>query len=109
MEGTIKILKICEISQKYRYQGPRFRELGDVSGQEFREDHLIPWLDSLADNEPAVIDFEGTRVYMPSFLDESFVGAIRQNSNNRKKINNIAFKNMDPIWFEKLWQYIKSA
>ena len=109
MEGRNKILRICEISPKYRFQGPRYIELGDASGQEFREDHLIPWLDSLKNNEPAIVDFAGTRAYSPSFLDESFAGAIRENEKNREKLNHVSFINIDPTWHKKLKEYIQEA
>jgi hypothetical protein len=45
MSGQTKILKVCEKSQKYCFQGPRYKELGEASGQEFREQYLLPWLD----------------------------------------------------------------
>ena len=109
MEETEKKLKICEISPKYQFQGPRKRELGDASGQEFREDYLLPWLNSLKENDPAIIDFSGTRVFSPSFLDECFAGAIREDRKNKVKLDRISFINIDPIWFEKLKKYIQEA
>jgi len=102
-------LKICEISPKYQFQGPRYRELGDASGQEFREDHLLPWLKSMSGNVSAVIDFAGTRVFSPSFLEESFGGAVREDNTNREKFEKISFVNIDKIWHAKLMQYIKDA
>ena len=109
MKGTDKTLIICEISPKYQYQGPRYRDLGDASGQEFQEEHLIPWLDSLNGNETAIIDFKGTKVFSPSFLEECFGGAIRKNSKNKEKLNNISYTNIDQIWLEKLKKYILEA
>jgi hypothetical protein len=69
----------------------------------------LPWLDSLADGEKGIIDFAGTAVYSPSFLEESFGGSVRKNVNNRKKLSNISFDNIDPIWKEKVEKYIRSA
>ena len=109
MEGTGKMLKICEISPKYQFQGPRYRELGDASGQEFRDEYLLPWLGTLSDNEPAIIDFQGTRVFSPSFLDECFAGAIRKDTKNKEKLNCVSFINIDPIWLKKLKKYIQEA
>jgi hypothetical protein len=107
MMDNLKKLVVCEKSQDYRYQGPRFKELGAASGEEFRDSYLLPWLDSLADGEKGVIDFEGTAVYSPSFLEESFGGAVRKNANNRAKLSNISFVNIDPIWKEKVKKYIR--
>jgi hypothetical protein len=106
MNGHKKTLKVCEKSQKYCFQGPRYKELGEASGEEFRDKYLLPWLASLEDGENAVIDFEGTIVYSPSFLEESFGGAIRVDKKNKERFKNISFINMDPIWREKLNKYI---
>lgn len=104
-----KILKICERAEGYKYEGPRYRYLGPFSGEEFREEHLLSWLDSFTGGEKGIIDFEGTAVYSPSFLEESFGGAIRKNGKNREKLSNIRFVNIDPIWKEKVEKYIKLA
>jgi hypothetical protein len=109
MMNDPKKLVVCEKSQDYRYQGPRFKELGAASGEEFRDLYLLPWLDSLAEGEKGIIDFAGTAVYSPSFLEESFGGAVRKNVSNRKKLRNVSFDNIDPIWKEKVEKYIKSA
>jgi len=108
MEKTEKALRVCGISQKYRFQGPRYRELGDASGQEFREEHLVPWLESLGGGS-ATIDFEGTRVFSPSFLEESFGGAIRADGRNRERLGGVSFVGIDRIWHDKLQRYIKEA
>jgi hypothetical protein len=107
--NEIKTLIVCERSQDYRYQGPRYKNLGTASGEEFRDTHLLPWLDTLADGEKGVIDFVGTEVYSPSFLEESFGGAIRANSLNRTKLRNVNFVNIDPVWEEKVKKYIKAV
>jgi hypothetical protein len=110
-----KILKICEKSAGYKYEGPRYKRLGPFSGEEFRNIHLLPWLESLADQEESIVDFTGTEVYSPSFLEESFGGAIRNAKNrqeaekNRQKLKSICFVNIDPIWKEKLLGYIENA
>ena len=50
--------------------GPRYRKLGDKSGQEFREDVLEALL-----NEYNVIEIDGSHIktsFNPSFLSEAF-------------------------------------
>ena len=104
-----KLLIVCEKSTGYKYQGPRYKRLGPYSGEEFREKYLIPWLDSLGENDEAVIDFSNTVVYMPSFLEESFGGAIRKNGINKEKLRHIKFVNMNKLWEKKLLGYITNA
>jgi len=104
-----KVLVVCEKSEGYKFQGPRYKRLGPHSGEEFRDDYLIPWLDILTEAEKAAVDFSGTIVYMPSFLEESFGGAIRANGKNKEKLEHIELLNMDKIWKEKLLGYIKDA
>jgi hypothetical protein len=110
-----KVFIICEKSEGYKYQGPRYKYLGPYSGEEFREDHLQPWLDTLADGEEAVVDFFGTVVYSPSFLEEGFAGTIREardmqeSEKNKERLKHITFTNMDKDWKSKLEDYIKVA
>ena len=74
--ATLRILK--DFGESFKYQGPRFINLGSNSGEEFRDVYLIPWLNENKTDEILEIDFEGTIVYTPSFLEESFGGAIRK-------------------------------
>jgi len=110
-----KILKICEIDKGYTYEGPRFIRLGPYSGEEFRIKYLWPWLDTLKEGEVSTFDFTGTEMYSPSFLEESFGGAIRwakdkqESEKNRAKLKLIEFINMKPEWKESLDDYIRNA
>ena len=108
-------MNICEVCKGYEYEGPRYIKLGPFSGEEFREKHLLPWLNTLNIQEESVIDFLGTKMYSPSFLEESFGGAIREAKTSqeaetyRQKLNFTEFINIDPIWKKKLDGYIKNA
>jgi len=110
-----KKLKICEVCRGYEYEGPRFIKLGPFSGEEFREKYLSTWLNTLDEQDKAIIDFEGTKMYSPSFLEESFGGVIRnansekEAENNRKKLKIVEFINIDPDWGKKLNSYIEKA
>ena len=112
-----KKLIICEKKKGYEYEGPRYTHLGQNSGEEFRKDYLVPWLNQLAldTNEEFVIDFIGTKMYSPSFLEEGFGGAIRDAKNeseakiNSKTLERIKFINIEPIRESKLKDYIKNA
>jgi hypothetical protein len=105
----IKTLIVCEKSEGYKYQGPRYKSLGPYSGEEFRELYLLPWLNSLTDEDKAVVDFAETVVYSPSFLEESFGGAIRADSKNKDKLRRISFINIVKPWDKKLATYIDKA
>lgn len=72
------VLKIIECKEDYKYEGPRYIALGPDSGEEFRDSYLIPWLDKNKKTSDLAVDFEGTIVYTPSFLEETFGGAIRK-------------------------------
>lgn len=102
-----RTLKIVACKKGFEYQGPRARRLGDNSGEEFRDDYLIPWLKDFSDSDVGVIDFEGTKVYMSSFLEESFGGAIRKGFG--AKIEKLSFINIDNDSLNDLRQYISNA
>lgn len=55
--------------------GGRYRSEGEFSGEEFREDHLVPVLDSGADIE---VDLDGPVGVTSSFLEEVFGGLVRK-------------------------------
>ena len=108
MRGYNKMatLNIANCGNGYRYQGPRFKRLGPDSGEEFRETYLIPWLRENANDNELYIDFTGTIVFTPSFLEESFGGAIRQGFDIVKKIQ---FKNIPQDIEKQVMRYIEQA
>lgn len=56
------------------FPGPRLKERGEWSGEEFRDEILIP---ALQKNEPFTLDLDGVMNYPPAFLEEAFGGLIR--------------------------------
>ena len=102
--ATLRVLTEC--GENYKYQGPRFIKLGPDSGEEFRDKQLIPWLKKNKNAEHLTVDFEGTVVYTPSFLEESFGGAIRK---GHEEVRTIEFLNMPPDEKYKLQKYIQNA
>jgi hypothetical protein len=56
------------------FPGGRYREDGEFSGEQFRDDVLIP---ALADHDRVVVILDGTAGYPSSFLEEAFGGLIR--------------------------------
>lgn len=102
-----KVLRIAEKSRNYLYQGPRFKKLGPNSGEEFRDSCLIPFLDSLDSGERGIVDFYGTEVFSPSFLEESFGGAIRKGYGD--KVEALDYVNIPPEWRKELERYVADA
>jgi len=103
-----QILKVLECDSGYEYQGPRFIKLGPFSGELFRDSFLLPWLEKYGDKENTLeIDFTGTTVYTPSFLEEAFGGAVRKGYKNT--IENVIFSNIPDKQLEKVERYIREA
>jgi len=102
--ATLNVLKDC--GSGYKYQGPRFISLGSNSGEDFRDNYLIPWLNKNKEEQLLKIDFEGTEVYTPSFLEESFGGAVRKGYDIVKKL---VFINIPTNQLTKIKKYIGEA
>lgn len=89
------------------YLGGRYRDDGPYSGQEFREDFLVPWMtDAIRDHQLLVLDLDGVAGVPSSFLEEAFGGLLR---NTRWSIDQVRavlkLKASDP----DLWPYVKLA
>jgi hypothetical protein len=68
--------KIINVAKEFsRTPGGRYYTDGEASGQEFRERILMP---ALRQYDSLIIELDGTRGYPSSFLDEAFVGAVRE-------------------------------
>lgn len=57
------------------FPGGRYRRMSTHSGEEFREDVLLPALKS--STETVNVDLDGVRGYGSSFLEEVFGGIVR--------------------------------
>jgi hypothetical protein len=58
-----------------KFPGPRFKKLGPGSGEEFRDDYLIPAIKEHGSNID--LNLDGAAGYGSSFLEEAFGGAVR--------------------------------
>lgn len=65
---------IIKVSDFSLFPGPRYRHLGEASGEEFRDTVLLPKLKERGD---WIINLDGVAGYGSSFLEESFGGCIR--------------------------------
>lgn len=92
--------------------GPRYRIEGDNSGEEFRDEYLVPLLRKAIDEKSKVeIDLDGTEGFATSFLEESFGGLIRHRFFDYESvISTISIvSNEEPYLQEDIEFYLKDA
>jgi len=89
--------------------GGRYRDDGPASAQEFREDVLVPALQSNADE--VEVDLSGVEGFACSFLEEAFGGAVRELGLEEVK-SKISFVTSEPGIFndiEETRRFIEEA
>lgn len=103
-QATIKHYRLAE--EFSSFPGGRLRKHGPYSGEEFREDVLLPLYES---SDKIVIDLTGTVGYGASFLDEAFgeLGKLFGFSEVHKKLELRA--DDDPDIIPMIWAKIKIA
>lgn len=84
----------------------RYRIDGNHSGEEFRQEFLIPILKK---NKEIRIDLDGTKGYSSSFLEEAFGGLIRSGLLCSVVKSLLHFKTSDGSLKDEIWGYIESA
>ncbi|WP_119258904.1 STAS-like domain-containing protein [Shinella zoogloeoides] len=72
-----------------KYPGGRYRKHGKGSGEEFRDDYLVP---AIKNEEQLIIVLDGTAGYSSSFLEEAFGGLIRRGFQREKLRQLLRFK-----------------
>jgi len=72
------MLRLKDFSE---FPGGRYREDGPKSGQEYREDVLMP---TLKEHGKITVDLSGVFTVAPSFLDEAFGGLARELGGTKK-------------------------
>lgn len=90
--------------------GPRYREEGEYSGQEFLEELLEPkFLAAKRGCEQLVVDLDGTEGYATSFLEGAF-GGIARKYDPEEILKIIKFKCTDePFLAKEIEGYILEA
>ncbi|MGJ3353464.1 STAS-like domain-containing protein [Providencia sp. Je.9.19] len=68
-------MKTIYIKDFSRFPGPRYKNLGEFSGEEFRDDILIPEIEK--NNGDIEVNLDGVFGYGSSFLEETFGGLAR--------------------------------
>ncbi len=75
MQRTDKLIYITDFS---RDPAVRYKEQGDFSAEEFRDEYVFPQLDKLQKGEKLKINLDGTHGISPRFLEEVFGGSVRK-------------------------------
>lgn len=102
------MIPILNIANEFsKTPGPRFKTWGTYSGEEFREDYLIPWLQKNKDAPKLTIEMDGAISYPPSFLEEAFGGAVRKGF--AEQLKKVEFKYGRKDKKELLEKYIRNA
>ncbi len=89
-----------------RYPGGRFRKDGPYSGEEFRDDLLIPALNK---GESLVIEMDGVRGYGSSFLEEVFGGLVRLGHSRELLRQRLQISTSNPSLKLEINEYINDA
>ncbi len=89
-----------------RYPAGRFNSDGPFSGEAFREKFLLPVISNGAE---AVIEFDGTRGYASSFLEEAFGGLVRAGYSEDAVKNAFELESSDQSLIDEIFDYIENA
>lgn len=102
---TIKI--VAEFSDT---PGPRSRDEGEASGEQFLDEVLLPkFQEALKTNQKLLVDLDGTEGYATSFLEAAFGGLARR-FDPETVLSLIQFKSEDePHLVQEVTQYIATA
>jgi hypothetical protein len=90
--------------------GPRTREEGKFSGEQFLEELLLPrYQQAVAANTNLNVDLDDTEGYATSFLEAAF-GELARRYEPAQVLQTIIFKSDDePYLVEEIQRYIKEA
>ena len=92
--------------------GARYKEEGDFSGEEFREEVLLPkYKEAKKNGCHLVVNLDGTAGLGTSFLEESFGGLIRINKLDYcELLDSLEFISMEnPDYIDEIKDYLKEA
>jgi hypothetical protein len=99
------ILNLVKEFPRFKYPGHRSRAQSENSGEEFRDDILIPFIKNNRDHN-IIINFEGAVGFPPSFLEEAFGGCVIKGID---EITQVKVIGIDEIEEERIKRYIDKA
>jgi len=98
-------LNLVKEYPQFKYPGHRSRAQSKNSGEEFRDDILIPFIKNNKSYN-IIINLEGAVGFPPSFLEEAFGGCILKGIN---EISQVKVIGIDEIEEERIKRYINKA
>jgi hypothetical protein len=85
----------------------RKRDDGKKSGEEFRDEILLPALNT---NDQVTVDLNGVLTLGSSFLEEAFGGLVRKGYFTAKQLSSkLIIKFQVESYIKESWDYIKTA
>lgn len=108
---TTNVMKIIRIAKDFsETPGPRAKDEGDFSGDEFLENILRPaYVQAVKEGSTLTIDLDGTEGYATSFLEATFGGLARE-FDAAEILKVITFKSDDePFLINEIEGYIADA
>jgi hypothetical protein len=102
--GAAHVLRIADFTET---PGARYYTDGPASGEEFREEWLIPaFKKALAESVHLIVDLDGAYGYATSFLEESF-GELADRYGSDVVFKNIEIRTFDePSLEAEVFEYI---
>jgi hypothetical protein len=99
--------KVISVSRDYsETPAGRFKKDGPKSGEEFREEFLVP---SLRSGKQVVVQLDGVLGYGSSFLEEAFGGLVRSGFSEQVLRSQLVIQCSYPIYLARVWRYISDA
>lgn len=90
--------------------GARHYNEGEFSGEQFREEVLVPnYLDAVENGEKLIIDLDGCYGFATSFLEESFGGLVRKLKKRGSLKNMEIICTEDSTLVKLIEEYVKDA
>ena len=81
--------------------GPRMKEDGEYSGEEFRKRHLAPGLQNAVRKKASLtVVLDGTMGYGAAFLEEAFGGLVRAGHSKQTLRDHLRVVSRDRPWYE---------
>ena len=72
-------MTVFKVSKQFtNLPGGRYRKHGEGSGEELRDDYLLPLIDKLPEGEKLTVDLSDTMGCCASMLEETFGGLVRR-------------------------------
>ena len=87
------------------------RRDGKHSGEEFRDDILLPKFEEVVKaNGRLIVVLDGTKGYASSFLEEAFGGLVRARNNQQEVKDHLEIESKERPWYEsEVEEYIAEA